>query len=199
MDAAMERLHDLVWEAREREARYRDLLDGQGDVIFCRDAEGRLTFANDAFCRIFGVRRGQALGERFTPEILARDSEENGRRGRVRAEMSIMTAQGPRWFAWEEFPLRDDRGAATEVQIIGRDVTRAREASAALARAKDAAEAANTAKSRFLATMSHEIRTPMNGVIGMTGLLLDTPLTEEQKTYARAIETSARSLLSLID
>jgi signal transduction histidine kinase len=84
--------------------------------------------------------------------------------------------------------LRDQQGRIVERYAVGRDVTERRRA-----------EAANEAKSRFLATVSHEVRTPLNGVLGMAALLRDTQLTPEQGTYVSAIRTSGEALLSLID
>src|SRR6185437_15357401 len=110
----------------------------------------------------------------------------------------LRTCKGKRWIAWDESKVRNDLGEP-EVQSVGRDVTLERAAEEGLKEACDQANSASRAKSRFLASMSHEIRTPMTGILGMISLMHDTHLDDEQRTYARAVEDSARALLGLID
>jgi PAS domain S-box-containing protein len=194
-----EAMADRNWELQEAESRARSLFESQGDLIVLRDAQGRITFANDAYCELARSSRQKLVGTTATLDVIEQgDSalEPNGTRVH---DQKIETVLGPRWIAWREGLVRNDAGGPAEMQSVGRDVTDRTESERALAEARDLADAANRAKSRFLAMASHEIRTPLNGIIGMSGLLLDTPLTPEQTTYARAVKTSGDALLALIE
>lgn len=113
-------------------------------------------------------------------------------------DIRIETVDGPRWFFFSEAPIVED-GRVTGTRTLGRDITERKVIEAALEKTRDEAEAASAAKSRFLAVVSHEIRTPLNGILGMTALMQKTTLSAEQRTYARAIETSGEALLTLIE
>jgi PAS domain S-box-containing protein len=198
----IEQLKDVQWEIRESESRYRDLLEAQRDVILRRDADGCLTFVNDAYCRVFGVARGAALGSSFAPSIRAGDLPapfSGADRRHQRYALQLETAHGLKWFDFEEHSIPGSADQVFETQSVGRDITDQRRAEAEIKEARDQAEAANRAKSRFLAAMSHEIRTPMNGILGMSALLDETDVSPEQRTYVTAINRSGRTLLSLID
>jgi PAS domain S-box-containing protein len=194
-----EALADRNWELQEAEERARSLFESQGDLIVMRDAEGAITFANDAYCDMAEQPREALIGGRFTFEVLEQGDAAIEPNGTKVHDQKIASALGPRWIAWREALIRADAGRPAELQCVGRDVTDRTSTERALAEALDQAGAANRAKSRFLAMASHEIRTPLNGIIGMSSLLLDTALTAEQATYAKAVKTSGDALLALIE
>jgi PAS domain S-box-containing protein len=194
-----EAMADRNWELQEAEQRTRRLFESQGDLIVLRDADGRITFANDAYCELAQMDRDALVGNTGRLRVIEQGDtalESNGTRIH---DQKIAGPLGPRWIAWREGLVRSDAGEAAELQCVGRDVTDRTESERALAQARDQADAASRAKSRFLAMASHEIRTPLNGIIGMSGLLMDTPLTPEQATYVKAVKTSGDALLSLIE
>ena len=198
LEARAEELSDRVWELKEAEERARGFLEAQGDLIVRRDRAGAITYVNDAYCALTGKNADILIGSTALPEILEQGDSALLADGSRVHDQKIASADGARWIAWRDVAVRGD-GDRSEIQSVGRDVTDRTHAERALAEARDQAETANRAKSRFLAMVSHEIRTPLNGILGMADLLLDTQLTAEQTTYAKAVKTSGDTLLSLIE
>jgi len=203
MQERLEHLQDLQWELKDNEARYRGLLDAQDDMILRRDDAGRLTFANKAFLNTFALAADEVIGKPFAVDVLeggaAKPLSTSDEVRQLRFTQRVATAVGERWIEWEEQLVPGSDGSSFEVQSVGRDITVQRQSEMQLAEARDQAEAANRAKSRFLAAMSHEIRTPMNGVMGMLELLRTTRLDAEQSEYLSVARSSAGNLLRLID
>jgi len=206
LETSVRALQQRHRDLQASEMRYRGLVEQMGDVILRKLPDGRLTFVNDAFCKTFGLVRERALGRPFTPEFhpdeqIVQPSSSFGPNAseRLRYDRHVRTNMGWRWFAWEDYYIRNDNGQVSEIQSVARDITEQKQLETALREARDKAEDANRAKSMFLAVMSHEIRTPMNGVIGMAGLLLDTPMTPEQRSYAGAVRESGEALLDIIN
>ena len=164
--------------ARERE-RLEDAIRALPSGFSIHDADGRLIVYNDAYQRF----AAEGALEEVAAEI-----------GEAQEAMREMATAGGGWIRIARHPTRE-RGMVTLVTDMTDTKTRERELEAA----RDEAEAANQAKSTFLATMSHEIRTPMNGVIGTAELLGREPLSERQARLVGTIRTSAAALLRIID
>jgi PAS domain S-box-containing protein len=177
------------------------------DVIITTDEYGRITYLSPAAEKLLGYHASETLGTPIAHYY--RQGKREARAvmrqlktaGHIKSyETSFRASNG----AWIDFSvsmsvLRDVHNTVMGTLGIGKDITDHKRAEADLQRAKECAEAASQSKSEFLANMSHEIRTPMNGVIGMTELLLNTPLSSMQREYADTVRHSANSLLTIIN
>jgi PAS domain S-box-containing protein len=176
------------------------------DAVFMLDERGRvvnlnpsaLGLLNPSAGEIFGQTMETLLGEREDLLELYRQSATTPEDEKI-TEIMLGTSDASRYFEVRLSPLRDRGGKFIGRLLTLRDVTERKLSEIAMQQAREAAESANKAKSAFLASMSHEIRTPMNAVIGMSGLLLDTNLSAEQRDFAETIRSSGDALLSIIN
>ncbi len=150
---------------------------------------------------VIGKKPGELLqGPETDRETIRRVGEAVARHERVEAEVINYHKNGtPYWVHIEITPVRNEAGEVVEFIALEMDVTARREAGVKLLKAKEEAEAANRAKSVFLATMSHEIRTPLNGVVGTIDLLNHSSLNTGQRDLVNTARESSLALLTIID
>ncbi|WP_027056614.1 PAS domain-containing hybrid sensor histidine kinase/response regulator [Mesorhizobium erdmanii] len=201
--AEIETLADRMWEMQESEERFRGLIDALGDLVIHRDRDGYIVYANKVFADLVETDprdlAGKTLAELGIEVGIVPDAAFSDHECLSSTDVAIRAPGGSRWFSWIELSVREKDSGAVSHRAIARDITARKRAESSLITARERAEYASQAKSRFLATVSHEIRTPMNGIMGMARLLADTSLSPEQQTYVGAISTSASALLALIE
>jgi len=195
-------------ERSEYERFVSTVFDTVAEAVLATDAEARIVLVNPALSRITGYAPEELLGR--TPSIFSTGLHDRAfysqiwstlkQTGFWAGELHNRRKDGKLWIVWASISqVCDADGQVTHYVAAYSDITERKQMEESLRTAKELAESATRAKSEFLASMSHEIRTPMNGVIGMTELLLDTRLDEEQQKYARTIRNCGENLLEIIN
>jgi PAS domain S-box-containing protein len=202
--------------ASEIEAGYRRAIAAADCVLYRKDeTDQSFTFVDEGIAKLTGY-----TAQEMTPALWAEISRVDVFRGALAGltleeairkiksgaidawteDCMIVTRQGEeRWVADASVEVRDEHGNSVGSIGLLQDITDRKRTEDELRQAKEHAEAAARTKAEFLANMSHEIRTPLNAIIGMTSLLLDTPLANEQRDFTETIRGSGNSLLTLIN
>jgi PAS domain S-box-containing protein len=194
---------------RQSEEMFRQLAENIREVLFLITPDYGKTYISPAYERVFGRSRDDlfvrpdAWVDSVHPEDrdFVRDVFLEGMQGRsTTMEYRLVRPDGTiAWIYWRSFPVQDSQGKLCRVVGIAEDITERRKVLEEAQTVRTVTEAGSRPKSEVRAKIRHEVLTLMNGIIGMTDLLQDTQLTEEQAEYLQMLKTSADSLLTTIN
>jgi PAS domain S-box-containing protein len=197
----------LYLEASSQKQYFEALMNFCPLAVIMIDGDNHIVGYNPAFERLFGYSQAEIVGHNIIDVLSSPEYRSDLTNNIARVERGDVTQSVSRR-RHKDGTLIDVEVLAAPIKVAGRqvgsfgmylDIRERKQAMEALEQARAAAEAANEAKSAFLAMMSHEIRTPMNAIIGMTSLLLDTSLSAEQRDYAETVRSSSDALLTIIN
>lgn len=193
-------------EQREVIRNLTEAMEQSHSAILIVDLHGMIEYVNRGMCEQIGYARRDVIGRDWRELGLAPAPDA------AHAEVMAVVRAGRPWEGeWSHrrkdgstypvrgvvTPVKDRRGSLACHVVVVDDVTETKRREAELREARDRAEAGDRAKGHFLATMSHEVRTPLNGIVGFTSLLLETPLSAEQRDYVQTIRMSTEALIQL--
>lgn len=183
-------------ELEEQSLLLRSIVDSSPDLFYYRDVAGRFAGCNKMFAAVVGKSQEELIGK-YASDIypssqassaILTDQEVSSKQSEVTLDVEYSMSDGSiHWFEMRKVPFYDSNGNYIGLLGFGRDIT-------ARKLAEQALEKAYQDKGNFIATLSHELRTPLNGIVGLTRMLLDSQLDEQQRSCARTVFSSAETL-----
>jgi len=183
-------------ELEEQSLLMKSIVDSSPDLFYYRDETGRFASCNKMFEQLIGKTSAELIGhypsEIYSPDVapaaILTDHEVSVNQAELTLDVEYTTPQGQvMWFEMRKVPFFDRQSRYIGLLGFGRDITSRKLAEQALERAYQD-------KGKFIATLSHELRTPLNGIVGLTRRLLQTGLTDEQRSWSNTIFSSAETL-----
>jgi PAS domain S-box-containing protein len=192
---------------KQNDYRFNSILNNTSTLIFIKDLSGHYIMVNRRFKEVLGLTDEMVLNKTdfdFSPEEQARHYQQIDEQvlttlEPIQIEETVRTASGVRNLLLVKFPLLDDKKQAFGISGIATDITEIIQARRQMEDALGSAQEARELQEQFLANMSHEIRTPLNGIQGMTTLLLETELNNEQKEFTTTISRSLNNLIAIVN